>query len=158
MMSPVVDHAAMVLRFDIPGKSNNDIYLIESTGKLGVSLKKWSNLRPHLGTFFNKIVIRHLEYDRDSASIKRLEHFLQEVNGAKYGLRPSQLMRKNTVTKKTNEKGLEQIDKDRTFFCSELVAKAYKMCEIMQPTEMASSNFLPGDFSEKAKDGKLQLV
>lgn len=96
----------MILRFDIPGERGvNDVYLIESTGRLGVSLKKWSNLRPHLGTFYNKIAIRHLEYDRDQPSIDRLTHFLQEVNGAKYGLKPRQLMRKNTVMAKHNADG-----------------------------------------------------
>jgi hypothetical protein len=47
-----------------------------------------------------------------------------------------------------NENGDEIIDKDRTFFCSELVAKAYKMCLIMAPTDQASSNFLPKHFSQ----------
>ena len=38
------------------------------------------------------------------------------------------------------------------------MAKAYKMCEIMKPTDLASSNFLPRDFSQaKTKEQKLHL-
>ena len=40
-------------------------------------------------------------------------------------------------------------EEGRGFFCSELVAKAYKVCGIMSDEIMdeASSNFLPGDLS-----------
>jgi hypothetical protein len=48
------------------------------------------------------------------------------------------------------------VDKERSFFCSELVAKAYKICGIMSPTEDACSNFLPADFS--SQNSKLRLV
>jgi hypothetical protein len=48
------------------------------------------------------------------------------------------------------------IDDDRTFFCSELIAKCYKVCGIMQETKEASSNFLPVDFSTQSN--KLKLV
>ena len=40
------------------------------------------------------------------------------------------------------------IEDGRAFFCSELVIHAYKLCGIMQQTNEASSNFLPGDLSE----------
>jgi hypothetical protein len=58
-------------------------------------------------------------------------------------------MRSSTiiVKKKEGEETEHLVDKDRTFFCSELVAKAYKVCGIMVPTDEASSNFLPVDFS-----------
>ena len=39
------------------------------------------------------------------------------------------------------------IDDDRTFFCSELVAKTFKVCNIMQDGGEASSNYLPSNFS-----------
>ena len=49
-------------------------------------------------------------------------------------------------------------EEGRGFFCSELVAKAYKVCGIMSPElkEEASSNFLPVDWST-AKDS-IKLV
>ena len=42
------------------------------------------------------------------------------------------------------------------FFCSELIAKCYKVCGIMKPTDEASSNFLPGDFTTQSD--RLKLV
>ena len=59
------------------------------------------------------------------------------------------------------------VEEGRAFFCSELVAKAYKCCGIMQPTDEACSNFLPGDMTsarnklvlvEGASLGKEQLI
>jgi hypothetical protein len=48
------------------------------------------------------------------------------------------------------------IDEDRAFFCSELVVKTLKVCGMMAETKEASSNFLPGDFTEAAN--KIKLV
>lgn len=49
------------------------------------------------------------------------------------------------------------IDDDRTFFCSELVAKAYKVCGIMQENiSEACSNFLPIDLSSASNRLKLK--
>ena len=45
------------------------------------------------------------------------------------------------------EKEEKLINDDRRFFCSELVAKALKVCEVMAPSDGASSNFLPSDFT-----------
>lgn len=151
----------MILRFDIPGQENQDIYLIEATGKIGVKVKRWSNLRPHLGKFYDRIMLRHLDYYRTEDSLTKLEKFLKEVNGKKYGLRASQLLKRDTMIprKSSNLKPEEQataIDDDRTFFCSELVAKCYKVCGIMQETKEACSNFFPVDFTSSSK--RLKLV
>jgi len=42
------------------------------------------------------------------------------------------------------------MDEDRTFFCSELVAKMYKVLGILD-SEEPSSSFFPGNFSAKKK-------
>jgi len=38
---------------------------------------------------------------------------------------------------------------DRTFFCSELVAKAYKILGIMENDDTSSAKFFPSHFSSK---------
>lgn len=48
------------------------------------------------------------------------------------------------------------VEQGRAFFCSELVAKAFKCVGLMKPTDEACSNFLPCDFMSNS--GKLQLV
>lgn len=56
----------------------------------------------------------------------------------------------------SNEAQAKLIEEGRAFFCSELVVKAFKTCGIMQQTDEACSNFLPGDLSS-AKN-KINLV
>ena len=46
------------------------------------------------------------------------------------------------------------VDEDRAFFCSELIAKAYKSCNIMK-TDVSATKFNPGDFSQKLDTVKL---
>lgn len=84
----------MVLRFDVPGEKNNDIFLVEATGQ-GVHVKKWSTLRPHIGKFYEKIVVRHLNFERTDAQLSKLEQFLKEVNGHKYEIKVSQVFTRN---------------------------------------------------------------
>jgi hypothetical protein len=74
--------------------------------------------------------------------------FLDEVHGNRYQFRPSQLLRRNSeMNNDSDTTGGSLVEKDRGFFCSELIVKALKTCKIMAPTEEASSNFLPGAFS-----------
>ena len=44
-------------------------------------------------------------------------------------------------------KGAKIINDDRTFFCSELVAKAFKILQIMEEDGRASSQFYPSHFT-----------
>ena len=39
------------------------------------------------------------------------------------------------------------VETDRKFFCSELIAKAYKCCNILKDSEIHSSTYNPSDFS-----------
>lgn len=49
------------------------------------------------------------------------------------------------------------IDESRTFFCSELVAKAFKVLGILEADETASSQFYPHHFSARG-DSFLRLT
>ena len=39
------------------------------------------------------------------------------------------------------------VETDRKFFCSELIAKAYKCCNILKDSTIHSSTYNPSDFS-----------
>jgi hypothetical protein len=41
-----------------------------------------------LGDFYERVVLRHLEFKRSDESLSKLEEFLKEVNGHKYGIKP----------------------------------------------------------------------
>ena len=62
-----------------------------------------------------------------------------------------------SINIKSEEKTAERrlTEPGRDFFCSELVAKAYKCVNIMKPTEEASSNFLPADLTSDKQRLKL---
>lgn len=90
----------MVLRFDSGDskkKGQQEVFLIEATANLGVKIKKWSNLRHNLGQFYERVVLRHLEFHRDETSFVQLEKFLEEVNGHSYSFRPRMLIKRDTV-------------------------------------------------------------
>jgi hypothetical protein len=57
---------------------------------------------------------------------------LKEVVGNKYGLSTSKLLFRRESVKSVKGK---YIDEDRTFFCSELVAKAFKVLGIIDPLD-----------------------
>jgi len=60
--------------------------------------------------------------------IARLEIFLKEAVGNSYGITTSKLLFHRPSLKPKNG---TFIDEDRTFFCSELIAKAYKVLGLM---------------------------
>ncbi len=43
------DHAALILKFDA---SATDMFFIECTGKYGVAINKWANIRKYIGSFY----------------------------------------------------------------------------------------------------------
>lgn len=129
------DHVAMVLKFE---SSPDEVFLVEATGNLGVSLNRWDYLRPHVGAkkFYEKLVFRHIDFDRGDKMVNNLEKFLSEAVGLKYGLGGNKLMRKKTTAKNFSDEN-ELIESDRTFFCSELVAKAFKILGIIEDNDVS---------------------
>lgn len=70
--------------------------------------------------------------------------------GQEYGLTSNKLLRKNTVALDIGEDSDRQmIDKNRTFFCSEVVAKAFKVLGILKKDETSCARFWPNDFSAR---------
>ena len=93
--------------------------------------------------------------------VDNLECFLKEAIGQKYELNMGKMMRRSTQTFKPskNQDGTERqlINEDRTFFCSELVAKAMKTLGILINDNTSSSRFHPVHFSAKG-EGFLKLT
>ena len=84
--------------------------------------------------------------------IDKLEVFLKEAVGNKYGISTSKLLfQRNTVKPKKGS----YIDEDRTFFCSELVAKGYKVLGIMEDDGKPCNYYYPSSFSSKGQTLKL---
>ena len=162
------DHAAMVLRF---GSEPEDVFFIEATGNMGVAIKRYSSMKHSIGRFYQKIVLRHLEWSRPDSALDILEQFLEEAQQCKYDLTLNKLVKKQTVNPKKftqideaaseaqnpnhEEAKVRLIEEGRGFFCSEIVMKAYKVVGLIESNE-ACSNWLPGDLTQ-AKN-RLSLV
>ena len=93
-------------------------------------MSKWSFIRQYIGDFYDLVCFRHLEMSRDDELMATLEEFLKEALGLKYGLKMNQIlgMNKRGTVKAVKGKYLEP---DRTFFCSELVAKIYQVLGVL---------------------------
>lgn len=71
--------------------------------------------------------------------IDNLEKFVKSAVGKPYSLSITKLFRKKSFID-----GPES-EPDRTYFCSELIAAAYKRAELLSPI-IASSTYWPGIF------------
>ena len=146
------DHVGMLLRFET---HPDEIFMLDSTSNMGVALNKWSFLRKHIGKgkFYDKAVYRHINFDRSDKMLETLDKFLDQAMGHKWVLSVDKLTRDQTVkvpnigTDKNGEERL--VDKNRSFICSELVAKAFKILGVLENDNKSCAKFFPSNFSSK---------
>ena len=150
------DHIAIILRF---GDQVKDLYILEAVGDKGVRIASWYTLRCELYEegFFEKLVTRKLLYDMTPEKLTDLDIFRRNVVGKSYGLtatkllfdQPSEVQFDNQCTRESQHHA--NIGQDRRFFCSELIAKAFKVLEVMKNPEKGSNNYFPGSFGLHCK-------
>ncbi len=85
----MVDHVAMVLKFE---NDPEEVYFVDATNNNGVSLSRYSAIKPYLGSFYERVVYRKLEGTRNDELIDRLEVFLKEAIGHSYSITYSKLL------------------------------------------------------------------
>lgn len=104
----IFDHVAMILKFET---DPSEIYYVDATGTNGVACGKWSLLRPHYGPgkFYERIIYRHVDFNRSEEMVEKLEIFLREAVGRRYGLNPAKMMRRSTVLMRSEAK-IKQIN------------------------------------------------
>lgn len=66
----------MILKF---GSEPDDVFFLEATGNNGVTLKRYSAMKFTIGSFYKKIVLRHLEWDRPDCALDVLENFIEQA-------------------------------------------------------------------------------
>lgn len=97
---------------------------------------------------FNSIFVRHLHCERDEFFLSTMETFIKTTVGNGYNISLKNLFfRKRSFDKNSQGQAGPTTNEDREFFCSELIAKAYKEVGILD-TEVASWKFMPVDFSK----------
>lgn len=139
------DHVAIILKFE----GENEIYFVDATAQNGVALNKWTDITKYYGPglFYQSVVYRHVNFHRSESVLGDLEMFFRSSIGLDYGLEASKIIRKNTISNRGQQ--VELVHQARTFFCSELVAKAFKVAGVLQDDDTACSRFMPSSFSAK---------
>lgn len=62
-------------------------------------------------------------------------------------------MKTRLFRKKTNRAlANNEIEEGRTFFCSELIAKGFKLAGVLKNNEISSAQFYPSSFGEDGQD------
>eukprot|EP00357_Protocruzia_adherens_P033023 CAMPEP_0115000164 /NCGR_PEP_ID=MMETSP0216-20121206/16592_1 /TAXON_ID=223996 /ORGANISM="Protocruzia adherens, Strain Boccale" /LENGTH=592 /DNA_ID=CAMNT_0002365205 /DNA_START=36 /DNA_END=1814 /DNA_ORIENTATION=+ len=132
------DHVGLLLRYD-----NDKIGVLESTGLEGVGIVTWDQFMSykwHL--LYSRLVYRQMDMERPKEVILKLENYIRKVLGKKYKISTKKLLRRFSVL------GEEKDEEDQSFFCSELIAAAYKEIGILPP-ELSASQYWPGSFSSE---------
>ncbi|KAM3127923.1 hypothetical protein pb186bvf_019993 [Paramecium bursaria] len=141
------DHVGLVLKYQ-----SGVVYILEATGQHGVGLFQWDYMMTRCWhELYSMVVYRKLIMKRTQKLLKDLETFTRENIGKGYKLSLSKLINQQSVIMTQNS----QEPETKTFFCSQLVAAAYKEIGILQ-TKQSSTQFWPGSFSNEKDDLKLE--
>jgi hypothetical protein len=140
-------HAAMVLkeRFD---DNKDDVFLYEAVGN-GVICGSWKENKCEIGPGkkIEMICVRKLICNRDKEFMDKAIVFMGEALNHKYSLKSLFNRHKKSevgALEPENDFSPMYVEKDRPFFCSELVVKAYKILGVLN-NEESSSSFLPSN-------------
>ena len=134
------DHVALLIKY--PSKK---IGLFEVTGVDGVAVLLWDDfIFYQWQNLYSRLTYKKLVWDRPDEALLKLLEFVNTVKGMDYRLSASKLMSKKHDKDPRQKKG---------FFCSELIATAYKIAGLI-PDDKPSSKYWPGDF----EDGKLEMI
>ncbi|TMW60428.1 hypothetical protein Poli38472_000470 [Pythium oligandrum] len=131
------DHVALVMS---SATSKKNYMLLEATGEGVTLLPMRSRLAAYSAYHTRRISLRKLQTPLLSYAVREdlLRHFATRVQSCPYGLSLSKLLRTNETSRSTSD-----------YFCSELIADAYKAMGLIRPT-LPSSNFWPSSFASGA--------
>ncbi|CAD8122161.1 unnamed protein product [Paramecium sonneborni] len=128
------DHVGMIVR----EKYENDILVFDVKNQAGVDLEFWKYFMKK-NNLYKKVAVRKLlNVDREIVNSKLLE-FIDKVRDQDYEINIMKLLQQQSD-------GLI----NRGYFCSELIAKAYKYCDLL-PQQKASSQYWPVTFQKTLK-------
>lgn len=137
------DHVALIVRFT----NTNRLCLLEAMGETGVSLVEWESFVSNSWhKLYSRTVYRRVDFERDADRLGPFLTWMKTVYGKPYKLSIDAIrvgMDRNSRTSVIHPEDSE----DRGYFCSELVAKAYKILRLL-PEERASAQYWPSVFGE----------
>ena len=122
-------------------------------------MMKWDSLRQTLGSKnkkYSQCVYRKVNFARSDIVSENIKKFLEEIKDCEYesSISIHKATRKDSLPLKDN--GRSFVDKDRTFFNSELIAKAFKAIGVFKEDGKSCTQYYPHQFSAKC-DSTLPL-
>jgi len=129
------DHVGLVLKL-----AQGNIALLESTGSDGVGICTWKEFCEngwHL--LYPILALRRVGFDRSPARLTALQKWCTQIIGKPYSLTFGKLFQRKSVSSGGDPT-------DEAFFCSQLVAEALKVLEVI-PRGVSSTQFWPSTFS-----------
>jgi len=133
------DHIAIALKFDNRG-SKESLGVLEALGNHGVRIHSFMGFVRGWHKQYNTVAVRRLILPATAVDYN-IQDFVREAVGKRYKWTVGMHFRRQS--KIVND------CKKKTFFCSELVAKAYKEMNILRE-DVPSSAYLPGSFEESS--------
>lgn len=113
------DHCALMVRL-----SSNSLAVLEATGNYGVGLCSWKQfIENRWYLLYPEMAVRRVQFPREKQRLLALQNWLLQVIGKPYKLTMEKM--------KAQSFCIAQEDKDKTFFCSELVAEALKVLGVI---------------------------
>lgn len=130
------DHVGILIKF-----AHNQVKIFEANADDGVNLYDWDQFHTQFHQY-EKICFRHLHHEGKEEFQTFLQKFIKQTLGQKYELGVIKLMRKSSD---------DDVEKAKNgYFCSELVAKIYKLTGLLDK-QKASSQYWPIDFTEASE-------
>ena len=141
------DHVAMVVRLD-QDRAQTVCYIEAVSG--GVHRCSWAGLEGKVGPgkLYEKVCWRSVVFNRGSEMTEKLEVLLNEIEGHSYALGYLKLKTRMS-TALTADEANSLIASDRTFFCSELVAKSFKCLGVIEDDLISCTTYHPVHFSKR---------
>jgi len=134
------DHVAMLFKF------GDKLVIFESTGQTGVDMLDWNTfMNNKWHNLYTKLVYRRLHCNLSEDDIEMLEDFAQKVKGKKYKMNAVKICRKSS-----NRDASDEIKETKSYFCSELVASAFKRIGLLPP-DVSATQYWPSNFSVDSK-------
>jgi len=131
------DHVGLFIR------RGGRVGVLEALGESGVMVSSFvAFYRQNWHDQYSAIVVRKVVPALPARALKEMRKFCRGVEGKKYSLTAGKLMRRNSTLRFDDEK--------RTYFCSELVAKAFKTVLLLR-ADCPSTEYYPGSFGQSER-------
>jgi uncharacterized protein YycO len=131
------DHVALTVRFP-----DGRLAIFESLRENGVTIVEWDRfINKKWFDLYSRVVYRRLSCERTREFNQIVDDFIKQALGKPFKLNPMKLFRN-----KNDQDSAQIIKETKSYFCSELVATAYKRLGLLEP-EKAASKYWPGEFS-----------